>query len=228
MICIHIQQSYFHRLLFSITVKMFTKKKISTSKIPCNEEKDYSFFRCIEDFYAERRGCQFPWNIDNSSNINICKKYSEISSVLLNFFNRDTGAKRETFRLSDILMNAGKHCARPCLLKKFEVKFDRWSLMDQDKSINKPTTSLKIVLDGFVIKHEEEFLKCDSTCIIGEVGGNLGFFVGGSILLGIDILFMGINEIATRLRKKNSRNENKSTSQIPLKINIGKTSTIII
>ena len=207
---------------------MLTRKKISTSKIPCNDDPEHSFFNCIESYYSRRRGCQFPWNADNTTNIKICEKYSEISSVLMNFFNRDTGAKRETFRLSDILMNAEKHCARPCFLKKFEVKLDGWSLMDQDKSLTKPTTSLKIVLDGFSIKHEEEFLKCDSTCIIGEVGGNLGFFVGGSILLGIDILFTGINEIARRLKKKNSRNKNKSTSQIPLKINIGKTSTIII
>ena len=100
--------------------------------------------------------------------------------------------------------------------------------MDQDKSLTKPTTSLKIVLDGFSIKHEEEFLKCDSTCIIGEVGGNLAFFVGGSILLGIDMIFTAIDNVATTLKSKKSREKNKFKPQHPMKISIGKKSTFTI
>ncbi len=34
----------------------------------------------------------------------------------------------------------------------------------------------------FLFTYEEEYLICDWTCLIGEVGGNLGFFLGGSIL----------------------------------------------
>ena len=213
---------------------MLTEKKMSTSKMPCNDDPNFSFFRCIEAYYSEQRGCQFPWNVDNETDIKICTKYSDISPVLMNFFNRDTGARRETFRISDMLMNAEKHCAPPCFRKKFVVKLDRWSLA---KSLDKPTTSLKIVLDGFAIKHEEEFLKCDSTCIIGEVGGNLGFFVGGSILLGLDMILLGIKKLTTTIQKKRSKlikNTIESKKQThenfrsSVKINIGKRSTIII
>ena len=207
---------------------MFSKKILSTSKISCNDDPEFSFFKCIESVYSERRGCQYPWNADNTSDINICKRYADISSVLMNFFNRDTGARRETFRLSDMLMNAERICARPCFLKKFEVKLDRWSLLDQDKSLVKPTTSLKIVLDGFTIMHEEEFLMCDSTCIIGEVGGNLGFFVGGSILLGIDLLFIGINKIATNIQTKRSNKHKIPGYKHPMTLSIGNKSTLII
>ena len=36
--------------------------------------------------------------------------------------------------------------------------------------------------------YEEEYIVCDWTCLIGEVGGNLGFFLGGSILAFIDTI----------------------------------------
>ena len=49
------------------------------------------------------------------------------------------------------------------------------------------TYSLKIVFDNFVVEQREEFLACDTTCVIGELGGNLGFFLGGSILALFDL-----------------------------------------
>ena len=41
---------------------------------------------------------------------------------------------------------------------------------------------------NFLFTYEEEFLVCDWTCLLGEIGGNLGFFLGGSILAYIDLL----------------------------------------
>ena len=40
----------------------------------------------------------------------------------------------------------------------------------------------------FQFTHREEYPACDATCIFGELGGNLGLFLGGSILLGLDLL----------------------------------------
>ncbi len=41
---------------------------------------------------------------------------------------------------------------------------------------------------NFLITYETEYVVCDWTCLIGEVGGNMGFFLGGSILAFIDIV----------------------------------------
>ena len=35
---------------------------------------------------------------------------------------------------------------------------------------------------------DTEYLVCDYSCLIGEIGGNLGFFLGGSLLALIDLL----------------------------------------
>ena len=60
------------------------------------------------------------------------------------------------------------------------------------------TVSLQVALDGFTIPHLEEFFKCDTGCVVGELGGNLGFFLGGSILLILDIFFTGIKRMVEK------------------------------
>ena len=39
---------------------------------------------------------------------------------------------------------------------------------------------------NYQFQFKEEYLVCDYTCLIGEVGGNLGFFLGGSVLAYIN------------------------------------------
>ena len=62
----------------------------------------------------------------------------------------------------------------------------------------RPTTdslrSIQIALTDSLISQEEEYLGCDMTCIIGEFGGNLGFFLGGSLLFGLDIILQHITK----------------------------------
>ncbi len=45
---------------------------------------------------------------------------------------------------------------------------------------------------NFFFSYEEEYLICDWTCLIAEFGGNLGFFLGGSLLALIDLVLRPI------------------------------------
>ncbi len=45
---------------------------------------------------------------------------------------------------------------------------------------------------NFKITYEKEYQICDWTCLIGEIGGNLGFFLGGSILACTDIILSSV------------------------------------
>ena len=176
-------------------VKISTENHLPTRKAPCNDALDYNFFKCWENHYANKRGCQFPWNTYNDSLIKVCNKYSEMAPVLMNFLNIKTGAGRETIRKSEEPIELGKACPLPCFRKKFEVKIASWN-----DFTNNPTRSLKVVLDGFTIKHREEYLECDSTCIIGNIGGNIGFFLGASILLGLDVIFAKFKMLLLKLK----------------------------
>ena len=92
--------------------------------------------------------------------------------------------------MNEILLKKRKQCPPPCFLKKYSLQFEKWARFSRADKV-----SLQISLDGFLIKHEEEYFTCDITCIIGELGGNLGFFLGGSILLGLDIIFKGLRKV---------------------------------
>ena len=39
-----------------------------------------------------------------------------------------------------------------------------------------------------MVKDNKEHLLCDNTCLLGEIGGNLGLFLGGSIYMFFDII----------------------------------------
>ena len=157
---------------------------MSTTRMKCNDDPEYNFYKCTEDYYSKVRGCQYPWNVNGDSNMKVCDKYFEFSSLLWKWNqNVETGAGRENFKMTEILLEKRKQCPPPCFLKEYFVEFERWAWFNLGTSV-----SLQVAMDGVTSFHEEEYFKCDSTCILGEIGGNLGFFLGGSILLGLDII----------------------------------------
>ena len=157
----------------------------------CNEDPEYNFYKCTEDYYSKLRKCQYPWNVNYDSDVKICDNYSNLSSLHWRWNqNVDTGAGREYFKMSEILLKNRNECPPPCFLKEYSVDFETWAWFSLGNSV-----SLQVALDGVTSYHTEEYFKCDSTCIIGELGGNLGFFLGGSILLGLDIIITGFMRV---------------------------------
>ena len=65
-------------------------------------------------------------------------------------------------------------------------------------NVSNEIIDLNVVFDNFVVEQREEFLACDTTCVIGELGGNLGFFLGGSILALFDVIV----NVSTKISKK--------------------------
>ena len=177
-----------------ILVKIETQKKQPTKRISCNDDPNYSYYQCAENYYNKLRGCQYPWSVNNESDAGICSKYSELSSLFW-YFNQNigNGAGRENFKLSEILLKYRDECPPPCYLKEFKVGFEKWAWFSEANAV-----SLQVALDGFTIYHLEEFFKCDTGCIVGELGGNLGFFLGGSILLALDLFFTGIRRMTEK------------------------------
>ena len=67
--------------------------------------------------------------------------------------------------------------------------------IDEEKSI-------QIAFSNFMIVHKTEFLSCDSTCVIGELGGNMGFFLGGSILAIVDFIISCLSKVIEMIFRK--------------------------
>ena len=47
---------------------------------------------------------------------------------------------------------------------------------------NNPDWIVYIWFKNYQFKYEQEYMVCDATCLLGEIGGNIGFFLGGSLL----------------------------------------------
>ena len=61
--------------------------------------------------------------------------------------------------------------------------------------------ALYFFLPEIVVRVRDEYVVCDASCLIGEIGGNLGFFLGGSILALLDLIVMPLAEDSKWVKK---------------------------
>ena len=153
---------------------------MSTKEKPCIEDPEYDYYKCIESYFYRQRGCQYPWNVYTHLNVPICTNYSEIKA-LLESTDPNMGYGREWFTTSERTTRTKMECPPPCHVTIYNLRFEKWNMRGSGKS-------LQIALSDFTIVTREEYLACDSTCVIGEIGGNLGFYLGGSLIFCLDII----------------------------------------
>ena len=96
-------------------------------------------------------------------------------------YRTDLGKHRANFDAYKRFAETNGECPFPCNGTKYSVKIEKWEDWRSGRS-------LQISLANLAINTEEEYLSCDMTCIIGEFGGNLGFFLGGSLLFGYNVI----------------------------------------
>ena len=151
----------------------------------------------MESYFYKQRGCQFPWNKDKNLGLRTCSDYSEIYSIP-HMFDKAHGYRRERWSKYARLRKTNYACPTPCFSKHYDVKIETWKndVVPEEKKV-----SLQITFEDFVVSQREEYIGCDSTCILGEIGGYLGFFLGGSVLVGIDIVLRLISDVHGKLYK---------------------------
>ena len=165
---------------YYFTVTMSKRKLYSTTEQPCVEDKNYDPYKCMESVFSRQRGCQYPWNIYNDLGVPVCSNYGEVAEMLKHR-DRNQGHWRHRFNSFERLVRTKMACPQPCEGTKYSVEVHNWKK-------SKTGFSIQISLSDSLISHEEQYLSCDMHCIIGEFGGNLGFFLGGSLLFGLDIV----------------------------------------
>ena len=183
---------------FICAVSLKTEEKMSTENHPCNGDPEYDYHQCVESYFYSRRGCQYPWNTYGDVDLPKCRNYSAIKDMIKGM-SPTWGYQRETitpFRRMEI--TEGK-CPPPCFSTHYDFKFERWEMIGSN-------VSLQIAFSDFLTTHRKEYQACDTTCILGQIGGNIGLFLGGSILLGLDMLMeytaFSCNFICTRIKKR--------------------------
>ena len=75
-------------------------------------------------------------------------------------------------------------CPQPCTTTNYELYYSYLGEFDAAADI-----MAFVWYKNFKFQYNEEYIVCDWTCLLGEIGGNFGFFLGGSILALFDVLF---------------------------------------
>ena len=102
---------------------------------------------------------------------------------------RDYGYSRYSFDHSERLIRTNMTCPPPCAQTKYNLEYGP---SEVGNIIGIKKKSIQIGFSDFMIVNTKEYRQCDSACIIGQLGGNLGFFLGGSILAGFDFALDGL------------------------------------
>lgn len=133
---------------------------------------------CFENENSRRRGCQKPWNHFNDSKIPVCTDIKQTVQLL--------GREQEWSQpfWSTIERSQKSGCHQPCTKTKYRIQYSY--IDDGDTNTDFP---IYIWFKNFKFQYDEEYVVCDWTCLIGEIGGNFGFFLGGSILAMYDVLY---------------------------------------
>ena len=117
-------------------------------------------------------------------NLTACNNYNDIYSFPF-AYETSKGFGRENFVQFERLTRTRNKCLPPCSTSHYDVEFKNW---EDDGFTDDKHTTLQIAFDDFAVLHREEYFSCDMTCIIGEIGGNAGLFLGADILILVDYI----------------------------------------
>ena len=115
---------------------------------------------------------------------------------------RNEGRNREQYSNLRRMDYTKGQCLPPCHYTIFSLSYQNEVANNANAEFGR---SISITFSHFHIQYVSQIKSCDTTCIIGELGGNLGFFLGGSLVAAFDILDTLISILLPRLKLKLSQ-----------------------
>ena len=112
-------------------------------------------------------------------------------------YDPNRGHGRELFRTSELVARTNGKCVPPCKNTKYNIKIEKSAIRTYGRNRN-----FLITFPDFAFMSYNEYLACGWTCIIGELGGNLGFFLGGSVMMAIDLILEYVRRIANSAKMR--------------------------
>ena len=100
---------------------------------------------------------------------------------MIESYDPNMGFNREWFSPSQIINKTSGMCLPPCKNIIYDIKIEKLHMTGEGNSI-------LIYFPDFSFISKNEYVACGWTCMVGELGGNLGFFLGGSVIVVIDLI----------------------------------------
>ena len=191
-----------YKMETSIVFDISQYKFLDTPERPCSSQTDYCFKNCVNDLRMTTRDWQDPWNYNKEIN----KTMSTNKTQILEFYDYDRNghtlkAMHEIiYKSKKELQNIG--CALPCNRSEINLQYTyiprekidtNWKNEDFDWAIS-------VWAKNFEINYNTEIKVCDDTCLLGEVGGTIGLYLGVSCISLVDLVVVCIRRLS-RLSK---------------------------
>ena len=201
---VQVESSLLHyKMETSIVFDMAFYKFLDKPERPCSSQTDYSFRNCVNDLRMTTRDWQDPWNYNNGIN----KSMSTNKTQIMEFYDWDRHG--DILKpMYDIIYQSkkdlqNKGCPLPCNRSEINLQYTyvprekitgtSWNNEDFDWTIS-------IWAKNFEINDNKEIKVCDDTCLLGEVGGSIGLYLGVSCISLMDLVVLCIRR-SSRLSK---------------------------
>ena len=156
----------------------FTVKKITNINKPtrpCIERDDYSFTKCLQKFAVKKTNCSFDYTA-----VNLDQQRSCSTEHFLKYFKHLIWIKQS--RLSDVIEESG--CHPKCKITEYSYETN-----EQNSSwTSNWTAEIYIQPESSITENSVEYYTFDFSDLIGNIGGNLGLFLGWSLLTFVEAL----------------------------------------
>ena len=151
---------------------MFQLKEVNsldTEKNPCIDEKDYSFTKCLMEYVKRETNCNLEFFTKKNDITTFCKK-NEFDS----YFEMLTKLKQDP--LMEVQKRSGCHpkCKTMHYFYDVEKSVMTWISNYSSQAFIEPMSN--------VVEISSEYYEFDLNDLISSVGGNLGLFLGWSLL----------------------------------------------
>ena len=95
---------------------------MNTKSRPCTDRADYDFYRCVETFFYNQHGCQYPWNVFKGSDIPVCSNLSRIKEMIYTW-DRSKGLHRDDYSNLQRVEYTKNECLTPCNETRFRLTY---------------------------------------------------------------------------------------------------------
>ena len=161
-------------------------KKISTEERPCVMDEEYSFTTCLQEYVIKQTNCSLNLFGQESKKTKICSKkaFDQYYDLLMNI-GQD--------RISKIKQESG--CYPKCRVTKYS--FEK---IERPMNWNSAWSSEVFVqAASSEVEYSEEYYTFDENDLISSVGGNMGLFLGWSVLTLVEAI--GFLIVVTKVEK---------------------------
>ena len=156
---------------------IFTLKEITTinsNQRPCNDRIDYSFTECVQNFAVRKTNCHLDY-FEINQDQELCSKKNFFRYFKLLFWIKHS-------RLSEVIKEYG------CLPKCKMLQYSFEAIHKRSDWTPNWTAEVYIQPKSSIVEFSTEYYTFDGNDLVGNIGGNLGLFLGWSFLTFIEAL----------------------------------------